>query len=209
MESPAESLLLLKPSGAVGHQGGVRFRPDSEEYRTLRNWIAGGAKLTLEKSRQLELLEVTPQQQVLVEPAVSVQLRVTARFTGGDAVDVTRLACYETSNLNVSVDHNGLVIRVKPGEATVIVRYLHKQTPVQLAFVPLRPDFVESSIPTDSIVDEHVFAKLNRLRMNPSPLADDATFLRRVYLDCIGVIPAAEEAAGFVNDASADKRRRD
>ncbi len=40
---PGRSLLLTKPSGAVPHKGGLRFSPDSLEYRVLAEWIAAGA----------------------------------------------------------------------------------------------------------------------------------------------------------------------
>jgi mono/diheme cytochrome c family protein len=42
----------------------------------------------------------------------------------------------------------------------------------------------------------------------PAPLTLDAAFLRRVYLDTVGVPPTAEEARAFLNDRSADKRNR-
>lgn len=41
-----------------------------------------------------------------------------------------------------------------------------------------------------------------------APLVDDATFLRRVYLDTVGVAPSLAEAQAFLNDSSPDKRDR-
>ncbi len=43
-EDPARSLLLLKPTAAIPHKGGVRFDVGSPEYNTLVRWIAEGAK---------------------------------------------------------------------------------------------------------------------------------------------------------------------
>jgi hypothetical protein len=40
---PARSLMLLKPTGAVTHKGGERFKPGSPEWQTLVDWIAFGA----------------------------------------------------------------------------------------------------------------------------------------------------------------------
>ena len=37
---PERSLLLQKACGDMPHGGGVRIRKDTDEYRTLRNWIA-------------------------------------------------------------------------------------------------------------------------------------------------------------------------
>jgi hypothetical protein len=207
-ERPEESLLLLKPTGATPHQGGVRFRQDSDEYRVLRDWIAAGALKTLADSQQLVALEVTPREQFIVEPQDSVQIKAAAKFASGEVLDVTTQAVYETSNLNVTVDHDGLVTRSKFGEVTVLVRFLNQQVAVRLAFVSARPDFVWSNPPAANFIDERVFAKLQALRMNPSPLADDATFVRRVFLDCIGVLPTAEEAQAFVKDSASDKRAR-
>jgi uncharacterized membrane protein/YHS domain-containing protein len=42
----------------------------------------------------------------------------------------------------------------------------------------------------------------------PPPLCDDQTFLRRVYLDVIGVIPTIEESDRFLSDTAPDKRGR-
>jgi hypothetical protein len=207
-ERPEDSLLLLKPTGAVPHQGGVRFRMDSAEYGVLRDWIAGGAKKLLTDSAQLVALEVTPREAFIVEPNDKMQIKAVAKFACGETLDVTTQAVYETSNLNANVDHDGLVTRAKAGEVTVLVRFLNQQVPVSLAFVPARPDFVWSNPPVANFIDERVFAKLQALRMNPSPLADEATFIRRVFLDCIGVLPTAEEARAFLADPASDKRAR-
>jgi len=39
---PSASLLVQKPTGAVPHKGGVRFNPDSLEFRVLGEWVAAG-----------------------------------------------------------------------------------------------------------------------------------------------------------------------
>lgn len=42
----------------------------------------------------------------------------------------------------------------------------------------------------------------------PGPPVDDAAFLRRVYLDCWGLPPSADEVSRFLADRDPDKRRR-
>src|SRR5688572_5638585 len=41
-----------------------------------------------------------------------------------------------------------------------------------------------------------------------SPLADDAEFLRRIYLDLNGVIPSSEEARAFLKDTDPARRQK-
>src|SRR5439155_5351172 len=109
------------------------------------------------------------------------------------------------------VSHDGLVERQGMGETTVLVRYLHCQEPVRLAFVPARPSFVWQQPPANNYIDEHIFAKLRTLRMNPSRLCSDEVFLRRAYLDLLGILPTADEAHALASDdtvARAPKKLR-
>jgi len=202
------SLILLKPTAQVVHQGGLRFKRDSQEYRLLLDWIAAGAPGPSPEGSQLEKLEVTPAKAIVMSPDEQVQLMAIAHFAGGKSRDVTALACYEPTNRSVTISPGGLVRREKLGQATVIVRYLDKQLAVPLAFLPARPDFVASSPPPANYIDELVFAQLRELRMNPSPTCDDATFIRRATLDAVGLLPTAAEARAFVADTASEKRTK-
>jgi hypothetical protein len=53
-----------------------------------------------------------------------------------------------------------------------------------------------------------VLDKLRRLNLPPSPLADDAKFLRRASLDITGELPTPEQVRGFITDTSPDKRAK-
>jgi hypothetical protein len=205
---PEQSLVLLKAVAAVPHEGGKRFEVGSPEYRLLRDWIAGGLRPDPPGGPVLRRLEVSPREQVLVEPAEGVPLRVRAVFSDGSARDVTRLAVFEPSNLNVVVGRDGVARKQDAGEAAVLVRYLDRQATAQLAFVPARPGFTWQDVPENNYIDRHVFAKLRRLRMLPSPLCSDSVFLRRAYLDAVGVLPTAEETRHFLADPRSDKRAR-
>jgi hypothetical protein len=205
---PDASLILQKPSGKLPHQGGVRFRPDSHEYRILRQWIAAGAGGPDSALAPLETMEVTPRELLLVDPQSSVQLAVRARFADGTERDVTALAVYELTDGVVSVDGGGRVERQQFGQTTVLVRYLSAQLPVRLAFLRRRPDFTWSAPTPANYIDEQIFARLAQLQLRPSVLCDDATFVRRAYLDAIGVLPTADEARQFVADVRPDKRAR-
>jgi hypothetical protein len=56
-------------------------------------------------------------------------------------------------------------------------------------------------------IDELVFARLERLNLQPAPVCSDAVFVRRVFLDAIGTLPSAAEARDFILDKNPDKRR--
>jgi hypothetical protein len=90
----------------------------------------------------------------------------------------------------------------------VLVRYLHCQEPVRLARVPARPGFAFRAPPAANFIDELVFEKLRRLKIEPSQVSDDRLFLRRAHLDLLGMIPTAAEARAFAADPRPDKRAR-
>jgi hypothetical protein len=205
---PAQSLLLLKAIGQVPHGGGRRFSTKSPEYEILVRWIAEGMQPDGPQLPRLKSLAVTPAEAFLVEPADNVQIKVSATFNDGSTREVTRWALYTPSNQLVSVSEDGRVARQSYGESTVIVRYLDRQASVQLAFIPERPSFLWHEVRPQNVVDEHVFAKLRRLRMNPSDVCSDSVFLRRAYLDLLGLLPPAEVARAYINDPSSDKRAR-
>jgi hypothetical protein len=205
---PEQSLLLLKATAQLAHEGGQRFTKGSPEYAMLRAWIAAEARDDAEDAPKLRRLIVSPAEQILVHPAQEAQFTVIAEFSDGTRRDVTRLACYEPANQLVKMSAEGHAQSTKPGETTVIVRYLDQQMPVRLAFVPARPGFKWSGARANNFVDEHVFAKLKSLRVNPSALCTDTEFVRRAYLDLLGLLPTADEARAFVVDRSRNKRSK-
>ena len=59
--------------------------------------------------------------------------------------------------------------------------------------------------PRRNWIDEQVLAKLRELNLPPSPRSGDGEFLRRAFLDTIGVLPTAKEVRDFLADTDADK----
>jgi Protein of unknown function (DUF1553)/Protein of unknown function (DUF1549) len=57
-------------------------------------------------------------------------------------------------------------------------------------------------------IDRLIGARWAAAGVEPAPRADDATFLRRVYLDLAGRIPSVAEARAFLKDPAPDKRPR-
>lgn len=204
--APAESLMLLKATATLAHEGGQRFATNSAAYKTLAKWIEEGARDDGDSAPKLERLEVTPLERVVIEPRKKVQIKARAFFKGLPARDVSSIAVYEPSSQTVTVSADGEVASNDFGEVTVLVRFLHAQVPVRLAFIPTRKDFVWAKPKENNFIDARVFAKLRAHRMNPSALASDELFLRRAHLDLLGLLPTAEEARSFVANPSPTKR---
>ncbi|VTR99182.1 DUF1549 and DUF1553 domain-containing protein [Tuwongella immobilis] len=206
---PDQSLLILKTMGGVPHEGGVRFAPTTPEVAILRRWIAAGCPDDPVTLPALTSLTVTPREQILTDSIDSVQLSVTARFADGLTRDVTRLAVSELSQEGlVKVTPTGLVQRIQPGDVVVLVRYLEKQVPVRLSFLPERSPIALHAERLPSPIDQRVFARFEAMRLQPSAPSDDAMFLRRVTLDLTGRLPTANEATTFLADASPNKREK-
>ena len=200
------SLLLRKPTLQLRHEGGERFKVGSLEYATLHKWIASGLPPDDPNTPELVELRADPEEHVLVGAENTVALTVTARFSDGTERDVSRWAVYEPSELNVDIREDGRITATRPGETTITVRYLHLQTPVRVAYIRKRPNFAWTGPSPANVIDEAVFAKLRRLRMNPSERIGDANFIRRATRDLTGLLPTQEEAKAFLADTRSNKR---
>ncbi|TXT23611.1 MAG: hypothetical protein FD131_5189, partial [Rhodocyclaceae bacterium] len=131
---PDQSLILLKPTSQVAHEGGRRFSNDSIEYQILLDWIRTGLPNDVASAPRLKELVVTPSDTILVEPESRIQLSVRAHFSDGATRDVTELTVYDVSSSLAKVTQGGLVERVGFGEAAILARYLDQQKPVRIAF---------------------------------------------------------------------------
>jgi hypothetical protein len=203
---PDQSLVLLKATTQLAHEGGQRFKTNSWEYAALLHWISGGASNDLATAKTLRRLEVLPREAILIQPTNEIQITAKAFFSDSSERDVTAIAVYESANPSVKITPTGLVQSEVAAETAVLVRYLDQQVPVRLAFIPARNDFVWTDPRPHNYIDRHIFAKLQRHRMNPSEICSDEAFVRRSYLDLLGIIPTAEEARAFVLDATPTKR---
>jgi hypothetical protein len=202
--APEDSLALLKGAGRVSHGGGQLFGRDSEAYRIVAKWIAEGAKD--DKPPALVELIVTPGSKKL--ESATVQLTAKARFADGTVRDVTSLTVFTTGEPAAQVSPAGLVTFRRTGEASILARYLTGITSARFTYVQRDDKFAFRAPPANNFIDTAVFAKQKELQLLPAPVATDEVFLRRVYLDTIGTLPTAEEAAAFLDSPDKDKRAK-
>ncbi len=207
VSEPGLSLLLTKPTGAVPHKGGRRIEPGSEDYRTLARWIAAGAPGPREDDPRVTRLIVEPAEREAA-PGGKVDLRVTAEYSNGRRRDVTRWARFTSTDETVaSVDGAGTVTVLGPGLGAVTAWYA-SQIVVARVVAP-HPHAVEdtawAALAGTNRIDQLVLAQLRRLRLQPSPRADDATLLRRMTLDTTGRLPTPEEVREFGSDPDPSK----
>jgi hypothetical protein len=207
LADPPSSLIVLKPTGQLPHEGGPRFPSQSPEAETLVRWIAAGARDDAGSAPNVVRLRVFPGERMLAAPASGQQLVVTAEFSDGTRRDVTRQASYDVSDpTKAAVSADGRVEVKGPTEVTVAVRFLTGRAVSRLVFLHDRPGFAWRDRPVRNEVDRHVFAKLKALKINPSEPSTDPVFLRRAYLDAIGRLPTPEESRAFLDDADPQKR---
>jgi hypothetical protein len=125
--------------------------------------------------------------------------------------DVTQWSKFSSTNEAVAtVDEDGRFNVIGHGGGAISVWYSSKIANVRIVspYESQVPDTVYAEAPRNNFIDELVLNQLQALRLPPAPPADDATFLRRAYVDVIGKLPTSEEARGFLADPTPDKRER-
>jgi hypothetical protein len=205
---PEASLLLQKPAGQVPHEGGKLLPEGSPEYRTLLAWIQAGAPGLKKDEPSVRRVELVPGN-LLMKPKQEQPLTMRAEFTDGVTKDVTRVTQFVANDPSVAtVTPAGLVTMHRPGETAIRATY-QGQIAVITVTCP-HPETVpaEKYARRNNFIDEHVYKKLADLHLEPSELCTDEVFLRRIYLDTIGVLPTPAEVRAFLADKSPDRRNR-
>jgi WD40 repeat protein/mono/diheme cytochrome c family protein len=206
--APTESLMLRKPLGEIPHEGGVLMDAHDPYFAILRRWIADGSELNLDSPR-VSKLEIFPNNPVVQDIGGKQQVRLLAHFADGTTRDVTREAFIESGNSEVATaSKGGLLTSVRRGEAAILARYEGNYVATTLTVMGDRSGYEQQAVETWNRVDELVAKKWQRVKVVPSGLCDDATFLRRVTLDLTGLPPTSDQVREFLADPTPTRQKR-
>ncbi|MCE9533371.1 MAG: DUF1553 domain-containing protein, partial [Planctomycetes bacterium] len=193
------------------HGGSRRLTAGDPETELLRRWIASGTPWEEAGSSRMERIEITPAIRALGRGHQQ-QIVVTAVFTDGSRKDVTRTTDFRSNDTAIAtVDELGLLTTAERTGETAIVCMYRGQVGTARILVPLTQKATGAvaevkPFPRSNFVDDHVLTKLRQLGLPPSPVVDDAGFLRRSTLQIAGRLPTVEEAKQFLADTDPAKR---
>jgi len=204
---PEESTLIEKTIGAVPHTGNKVFEADSTYNRTLLEWIANGAHDDAPDVATVTGIEVFPKQFVLEGPNATQQITVRATYSDGTDRDVTSLALFMSNNDPVAkVNKQGMVTSTERGAAFMLARFNVFSVTAQVIVIPKDLVYARPQAEAYNYVDAAVNERLHRLRIAPSGLCTDEEYVRRVYIDVVGLYPKPDEIIAFLADKRPDKR---
>lgn len=228
LSQPQESLLLKKATMAVPHGGGLRFKPDTYEYQVLLRWLQEGGAGPDPAASALASVTVQPSERVIRYSGPSVKVAIPqskgpavplklaegqrlvalATFKDGRVEDVTRKAQFNSLNDGVAAaSPDGSVAMGARGATAVMVRYRGLATIARFV-APYREIARYPEVPRANYIDELVAARWKQMGLLPSARCTDAEFIRRCYLDVLGVLPTPEEVRAFLASQEPDKRAK-
>lgn len=203
-----DSLVLEKGAGRVFHTGGKLFEEGSELYRTIHRWLDAGAPRDPNEIASPVAVEIYPKGMVLDGEEASQQIVVRAKYSDDSDRDVTRLATFLSNNENsATVTPDGEVVAGARGEAFIMARFDAFTVGCRAIVLPEELEFTFPEVPENNYIDTLINDKLKKLRVTPSEPSTDEVFLRRAYLDIVGLLPTVEEYERFMG--SKDPRKRE
>ena len=210
LASPDDSLMLLKATSAVPHEGGQLTKPGDDYYEIIRAWIAHGATLE-DKKTKIKKIEVFPLNPVVQNIGAMQQMRVIATYPGGETRDVTSEAVISSGNSEVAQTVTGypaLVKVIRRGEAPILVRYEGAYAATTVTAMGDRSGFEWVTPPTFNPIDSLVAEKWRRMKIRPSEISTDIDFVRRIHLDLTGLPPNVEKVKSFLADTRHSQVKR-
>ena len=206
---PEDSLLMTKAAGVVPHTGGKRFDMDSEYAATLMRWLHAKAPRDAGEVPTVVSVDIYPHGAVLDGEGATQQISVRAKYSDGTDRDVTSLAYFSSNNDNSApIDQSGVVTAANRGEAFIMARYETHTVGTHFIVLPKGLEFTWKEVPANNYVDELMYEKFRKLRIQPSELCSDEEFLRRAHLDIVGVLPTVDEYHAFLADSDPKKREK-
>jgi hypothetical protein len=207
---PEQSLMLLKPAGAVPHEGRKVFEVGSRPYNLMHQWIKEGVKQDADiASHKPVKIEVLPKSVDLDLPGREQRLIVVAHYADGKTRDVTRDAVMSSNSDEIAKVKDNKVTGIRRGEAAVLIRYEGNYGVANISVMGDRAGFAWAAMPEYNLIDKHVNAKLEKRKILPSDECTDAEFIRRAYLDLTGVVPTGARARAFVEDKTPSRQKRE
>jgi hypothetical protein len=207
-EKPEQSLLLLKPAFAIPHGGGQVLALGSEEHQTILGWLKQGAKRDSGGVR-MRSLELYPTQQILVGIGSKQRLVVIGRLSDGTTRDMTaEVRLLVTDDSVVKTTSPEEITAAAQGLTTVMARAMGQVATSQIGVILSRASSDYETPKSNNFIDDAVFSKMKQMNVAPYPLTSDREFVRRVFLDAIGVLPTPAEVQTFLDETRIDKRFR-
>jgi hypothetical protein len=143
---------------------------------------------------------------VLIAATKSQPLKVTAEWSDGLVQNVSHLAIYDSRDgSRAEVDAIENVHAIRSGRSAVTVGFMGHVKAVAVT-IPYENTADEIAFAPHNYIDELVLAEWKSVGLQPAPLCDDATFVRRAFLDLIGTLPTADEVRAFVASKDSSKR---
>lgn len=208
LSNPESCLLINKAIGEVPHTGGNPIEVGDPNYVKIVKWIADGAKADVADSAVPEGIEVFPKRAVLAQPGTSQQMIVMARYNDGTSRDVTEQAVFISNNdAAATANLEGSVLAAGPGTAFILARFDQYTSGTDIV-VRSGETYPGLNFEANNYIDTFAAARWRDLHILPSDVATDEVFLRRVYLDTIGLLPTTERRNAFLKDTSPNKRER-